>query len=262
MNFNSCIVISILSHLLFAGLLGITSSSVRTSTPIFNVDLVDPLEDRIPPALEKTKPLSGNREPAVVKRRPRRRKKLILPKTLYGEGTGLSPHVSDKQGSLKNPDRVDDHGSVKEKDDILSYQPKDGHSLMPRAFLFDKTTIEKFARKDSPSRKGLTFDASGFKHRGYMRMLKEKIEGIWKYPDEASRLGLSGDLFIRFSIKSNGEIGEIELLRTSGYRVLDEAAVKALKDAEPYWPLPEGWKKETLDINGHFIYIFGKTYVM
>ena len=242
--FMGCIVISILSHLLFAGLLGITSSSRQTSAPIFNVDIVSPIEDRIPTALKKIPLLTGNREPAIVKQRPDYRKKQILPDTLYGEGAGLSPQVSDKQGSLKPPDRADDH------------------SLMPPAFLFDKKTIEKFARKGSPARKGLTFDTSEFKHRGYMRMLKEKIEGIWKYPEEAARLGLSGDLYMKFSIKSNGEIGEIELLRTSGYSALDEAAAKALKDAEPYWPLPENWEKETLEIKGHFIYILGRTYVM
>ena len=54
----------------------------------------------------------------------------------------------------------------------------------------------------------------------------------------------------------------LELVRTSGYRDFDEAAIKALKDGQPYWPLPDDWEKDELEINGHFIYVFGSTYVM
>ena len=53
----------------------------------------------------------------------------------------------------------------------------------------------------------------------------------------------------------------MELVRTSGYRSLDEAAMKALKDAAPYWPLPEDWKEEELTVKGHFIYSIYGVYV-
>ena len=93
-------------------------------------------------------------------------------------------------------------------------------------------------------------------------MLKEKIESIWQYPKEAARLGLSGDLYIKFTIKRDGKLGEIDLLRTSGHKDLDEAAMKALKDAEPFWPLPADWEKDDLEINGHFIYVYGSAFIM
>ena len=53
----------------------------------------------------------------------------------------------------------------------------------------------------------------------------------------------------------------MDLVRTSGYRSLDEAAIKALKEAAPYWPLPEEWKEEALTIKGHFIYSLQGTYI-
>ena len=53
----------------------------------------------------------------------------------------------------------------------------------------------------------------------------------------------------------------MELVRTSGYRSLDEAAMKALKDVAPYWPLPEDWKEEELTVKGHFIYSIYGVYV-
>jgi protein TonB len=95
-----------------------------------------------------------------------------------------------------------------------------------------------------------------------MRMLRERIEDVWQYPGEAAKRGISGDLYIKFVINRDGHLTDIKLLRTSGYRLLDEAAMNALKNAEPYWPLPEDWDKDTLEIKGHFIYVFGRTFVM
>lgn len=129
--------------------------------------------------------------------------------------------------------------------------------LLPKDRLFDKEVVERLAKKEKEEVKpdrGITFDTNELKYYSYMQRLKDKIEGIWKYPPEAAEKGIYGDLYIRFTIKKNGKLGNIELLRTSGYRSLDEAAMKALKDAEPFWPLPDEWKKEDLVITGHFIY--------
>ena len=90
-----------------------------------------------------------------------------------------------------------------------------------------------------------------------MNTLRKKIESIWVYPPEAARLGISGDLYIDFVIKKDGKLGNIDVVRTSGFRDLDKAAIKALKDAEPFWPLPEDWENDDLEIKGHFIYILG-----
>jgi protein TonB len=132
---------------------------------------------------------------------------------------------------------------------------------IPREKLFDKDVIGKLAQKDKGNTKpdtGITFDTKEFKYYGYMQRLKEKIEGIWKYPSDAAEKGIYGDLYIRFTIKQNGRLGAVELVRTSGHKSLDDAAIKALKDAEPYWPLPDEWGSDALTITGHFIYtIFG-----
>lgn len=111
----------------------------------------------------------------------------------------------------------------------------------------------KDARAFTPQ-KGLTFDLSDLKFLLYNLKLKERIEHIWIYPPGAAARGISGDLIIRFTIKKDGKIGSIELVRTSGYKDLDDAALKALKEASPFWPLPESWGMESYTINGHFVY--------
>jgi protein TonB len=102
--------------------------------------------------------------------------------------------------------------------------------------------------------KKLSFDGKELKFMLYDRKLKERIEHIWIYPPSAAARGISGDLLIRFTIMKNGKLGAVELVRTSGYKDLDDAAIKALKDASPFWPLPESWGMDSYSIDGHFIY--------
>lgn len=133
-----------------------------------------------------------------------------------------------------------------------------------RERLFDKDVIGKLTQKNKENTKpesGITFDTKEFKYYGYMQRLKEKIEGIWRYPSDAAEKGIYGDLYIRFTIKKDGKLGAVELIRTSGHKILDDAAIKALKDAEPYWPLPEEWGRDGFTITGHFVYSIYGAYI-
>jgi len=131
--------------------------------------------------------------------------------------------------------------------------------------LIDKDIIEKIAKKSLEQKDiektGITFDTDELKYYSYMRRLKERIESIWIYPPDAAEKGIYGDLYIKFTIKKDGYLGTVELIRTSGYRELDEAALQALKDGEPYWPLPKNWDKEAITITGHFIYTLYGMYI-
>jgi len=130
--------------------------------------------------------------------------------------------------------------------------------------LFDRDIIAKLARKDQEGTKegsSITFDTREFKYYGYMQRLREKIQNAWKYPPGAAEKGIYGDLYIEFTIKKNGRLGAVQLVRTSGYKDLDEYAIKALKDADPYWPLPDDIKEQSLTITGHFIYSLYGQYI-
>jgi protein TonB len=126
-----------------------------------------------------------------------------------------------------------------------------------REKLFDRDVLAKLSRpeqEDQKQRKGIPFETKDYKFYGYMRRLKEKIESIWRYPPEAAERGIYGDLYIQFTIKKNGRLGAVDLVRTSGYKSLDDAAIRALREGEPFWPLPEDWNMDGLTITGHFVY--------
>ncbi len=108
---------------------------------------------------------------------------------------------------------------------------------------------------------GITFSTKDLKYEPYMQRLKERIEAIWVYPQEAVEKGIYGDLVIEFAIRKDGSLAYARVVRTSGFDILDEAALRALKQGQPYWPLPNSWGKDILRIQGHFIYTLTGMYI-
>lgn len=97
-----------------------------------------------------------------------------------------------------------------------------------------------------------------FKYLSYFAKLKRKIESVWNYPQESRYRGEEGQLFLVFTIRSNGDLENVELLNSSGYARLDNEAMRAIKAAAPYAPFPKDWGAlEKLHIKATFIYQFG-----
>lgn len=121
--------------------------------------------------------------------------------------------------------------------------------------------LEKYAQADiaqQQQKDAVTLDTDDLMYTSYLQGLKKRIELIWKYPETARRDGLQGSLVMRFCIGKSGKLESVEIVRSSGYPMLDEAAKQALEDANPYNPLPDNWKKTSFTITGTFIYkIYG-----
>ena len=243
----------------------------------FFTDLVSPEElysrkPVIPPSIPKarsappSRPKSASPSPATTERRRTRtekgtsydrqadlQKSTRIPLLERGDGRdkrgqgGLSGEpgtAPSPGGNIQKPDRA--APSLKEK-------------------LFDKSVIGDLAKrnieKEEKKESTFSFDAKEYRFLIYNRRLKERIESIWHYPPDAAAQGIYGDLVIRFTIKKTGQLGAVELVRTSGHKNLDDAAMEALREGAPYWPLPEEWGMEAYTIEGHFIYTIYGYYV-
>ena len=60
--------------------------------------------------------------------------------------------------------------------------------------------------------------------------LSEALESYFHYPRLARKRGWQGTVEIGLNIATNGELSNIRVIQSSGYRVLDRAAVKSLKN--------------------------------
>lgn len=102
----------------------------------------------------------------------------------------------------------------------------------------------------------ISFDTGEPRFTSYFEGLKAKIYHEWGYPDAAAKEGWSGRLWVRFVIKKGGALEEVTLIRSSGYPMLDDAALSAIRLAAPFYPFPKGFGSlERITINASFEYI-------
>lgn len=92
------------------------------------------------------------------------------------------------------------------------------------------------------------------KYQDYFNKIRERIKANWIYPRQAGDRGIEGELLIEFHIAKDGRLSYIELRHSSGTTILDDAALTAVKLAQPFPPVPDDIAKQTLAINGQFKY--------
>jgi TonB family protein len=92
------------------------------------------------------------------------------------------------------------------------------------------------------------------KYASYFARVKKQIERVWVYPTDAVKRGIIGDLTLSFRVSKDGNLLGVSLLDQSGYEILDMAALKAVKDAAPFYPFPSSINREKLLIQASFVY--------
>ncbi len=77
----------------------------------------------------------------------------------------------------------------------------------------------------------------------------KKIERLKRYPAEARLDRAEGKVVVKVVIYENGQVSDIEVVKSSGFSSLDQAAVEVLRQAEPFHlPRPLGRPTLTLRI--------------
>lgn len=92
------------------------------------------------------------------------------------------------------------------------------------------------------------------KYVSYFTSIKRAIELAWEYPEPALRQGLQGKLVLEFTILGNGQLERMRVIRSSGFSVLDQEAVRAVQAASPFHPIPPWIGKNRLDVVASFEY--------
>ncbi|MES2013680.1 MAG: TonB family protein [Pseudomonadota bacterium] len=97
-----------------------------------------------------------------------------------------------------------------------------------------------------PKRKFVGARAKEYRYAMYVDSWRQKVErvGNLNYPEAARDLKLYGQLQMTVSIKADGSIENIEINRSSGHKVLDEAAKHIVELAAPYARFPDDVRRE------------------
>ncbi|WP_368562734.1 energy transducer TonB [Pseudoxanthomonas sp. UTMC 1351] len=105
---------------------------------------------------------------------------------------------------------------------------------------------ELYAKR--PKRKFVSASTREYEYANYLRAWVDRAErvGNLNYPDEARRKRLSGQLVISVAVRRDGSVEQTRIIRSSGIALLDSTALRIVKLAEPFPPLPD--VEEKIDV--------------
>ena len=97
-----------------------------------------------------------------------------------------------------------------------------------------------------PRRKYISASTKEYKYAAYLEAWRAKVErvGNLNYPDAARASGLSGSLLLDVALNQDGSVREITIRRSSGHKILDDAAVRIVELSAPFPQLPPNIRKE------------------
>lgn len=86
-----------------------------------------------------------------------------------------------------------------------------------------------------------------YRFAAYLETWSKEIEeiGTLNYPKEAKEQKLYGKLLMAVSIRGDGSIESIEIIKSSGYEILDNSAKHIVELGAPYAPFPPEISKDT-----------------
>jgi protein TonB len=103
------------------------------------------------------------------------------------------------------------------------------------------------AKAKRPRRKFISASTKEYKYASYMEAWRAKVErvGNLNYPEAARKQNLSGSLILDVALNADGSINQITVRRSSGQKILDDAAIRIVELASPFAPFPDQVREET-----------------
>ncbi len=103
------------------------------------------------------------------------------------------------------------------------------------------------SRASRPRRAFISASTKTYKYAAYMEAWRAKVErvGNLNYPDEARKRKLSGSLILDVALNPDGSVNQIIIRRSSGHKILDDAAIRIVNLASPFAPFPDNIKSDT-----------------
>ncbi|HSB73989.1 MAG TPA: energy transducer TonB [Candidatus Methylomirabilis sp.] len=86
----------------------------------------------------------------------------------------------------------------------------------------------------------------------YLERLKWRIQSVWTVPEEARQSGLGGESELVFTLNKTGTLTSLRLVHSSGFPLLDQQALLAVRTAAPFEAFPPEFGDEPWNIRATF----------
>ena len=248
---------SLLVSLLLAGafhaliLLGVSFDfeDEPTSAPqdLLDIELVPPRETPPPEEAdylaERSQQGAGNTKERVRFQQARQALPEASPEPAGGQPTPRRKVLVAQQSERRTPAPSDEKPQKKPVPDPQRLLERSRELINLDAQL--RQELQAYSRQ--PRETFISARTRQFRYAAYMNDWVAKVEriGNLNYPDEARRRGLSGRLILDVALRPDGTIYNITIRKPSGYKVLDEAAIRIVRLAAPFPPFPPEIRKDT-----------------
>ncbi len=127
----------------------------------------------------------------------------------------------------------------------------DTESLLQKSYQLSGLIANLDNQQINQAQKGKKRQVSAAIHRStdalYLDTWRRKIEqvGNQNYPEKAKQEKIYGNLTLKVAINQNGTINQVSIMKSSGKKLLDDAAIRIVRLAAPFKPLTEEMSKDT-----------------
>lgn len=165
-----------------------------------------------------------------------------------------SDEVEARQEQLSQLERESKHLLAAIKDSEIVQSDKriaDTHDLAQKSLEIARIEAQIDNDMDAyqkiPKETDVSPSTREYRFARYVEDWRIKVEriGSLNFPEEAKRRQIFGSLLLNVCIKPDGSLDRVEIVRSSGHGILDDAAIRIARLAAPYAPLPKDIRKDT-----------------
>ncbi len=149
-----------------------------------------------------------------------------------------------------NSDRISYQNKTKNSEEQQS-EVLDTESLLQKSYQLSGLIANLDNQQINQAKKAKKRQISAAIHRSsdalYLDSWRRKIEqiGNQNYPEKAKKDKIHGNLTLKVAINQNGTINQVSIMKSSGKKLLDDAAIRIVRLAAPFKPLTDEMKKDT-----------------
>lgn len=165
--------------------------------------------------------------------------------------TAAMQQRSAQQALIATRSRADQKTAQQNDKDTPHQQAQSDVTIQQRsleiASLEAKLDIQRQAYAARPRVRRLTSVAARKSEDAlYLNDWRERIEAVGNrnYPERAREQQIYGELRLMVALLPNGEISEVRILKSSGHKLLDEAAIRIVQLAAPFDAFPAEMRKQ------------------
>ncbi len=165
-----------------------------------------------------------------------------------------SDEVEARQEQLSQLERESKHllAAIKDSETVQSDKRiADTHDLAQKSLEIARIEAQIDNDMDAyqkiPKETDVSPSTREYRFARYVEDWRIKVEriGSLNFPEEAKRRQIFGSLLLNVCIKPDGSLDRVEIVRSSGHGILDDAAIRIARLAAPYAPLPKDIRKDT-----------------